>query len=101
VAVAPVAGVDPSPMVPSNVARTLRFYDTFPSLGQRAGVEMDVRVCVSAQGSVSDASVEERESRSFSGTFRAAILSWRYRPLMVNGLPTPFCHRMHISYRAS
>jgi hypothetical protein len=88
-------------MLPPNIARALRIYDTFPSFGSRTGADVDVRVCVSAQGAVSDASVDDRQSGAFSDTLRAAILSWRYRPLMVNGLPTPFCHLMHISYRTS
>jgi hypothetical protein len=90
------ASVDPA------VARALRVYDAFPSLadqGVRARPDLDVKVCVSSQGSVSDAVIVGGRSDRSAETLRSAILGWRYRPFTVDGTPTPFCHLMRISYR--
>jgi len=46
----------------------------------------------------SDAVIAEGGMAAFDHTLRAAIRSWRYRPLVVNGAPTPFCHFMKIKY---
>lgn len=87
-----------------NAARALRVYDVFPAMPDRPGLARVerarmVEVCVSDRGSVSDAVIAERANDAFERTLRAAILTWRYRPLTVDGRPTPFCHLLHVSYR--
>jgi hypothetical protein len=89
------------PLVEPEVARALRIQDTFPSLIERSPMrrpDLDIEVCVSAEGAVSDAVIRGAPDRS-TETLRAAILKWQYRALTVNGAPTPFCHLMRISYR--
>jgi protein TonB len=86
-------------------ARALRVYDVFPTmpLARRGLASAErartVEVCVSDRGAVSDAVIDGRSNDTFDRTLRAAILTWRYRPLTVNGRPTPFCHLMRVSYR--
>lgn len=88
-------------------ARALRVYDVFPSMPsprrELASVEQarTVEVCVSDRGAVSDAVIDGRRQDAFDRTLRAAILTWRYRPLTVNGRATPFCHLMRVSYRVN
>jgi hypothetical protein len=103
-ATAPTPTLDPSmgPLVPSETARALRLYDSFPNIVVRAGyarADVEVRICVSEVGAVREAWIGP-PSDLFSETLRAAILRWRYRPFTVNGHPTPFCHLIRISYRA-
>jgi hypothetical protein len=92
----------PAPTVEPEVARALRVYDSFPTLPDRAlrgRPDLDVQVCVSTQGSVSDAVVVRGPVDSATETVRTAILGWRYRPYTLHGAPAPFCHLMRISYR--
>jgi TonB family protein len=90
-----------APHVAADTARALRVYDTFPKLLEQARVaqaEVIVEVCVSDHGRVNDAVIARGGSSAIDATLRAAIRSWRYRPLLVNGAPTPFCHFMRITY---
>jgi hypothetical protein len=90
-----------APVIAPEAARALRVYDTFPMLLAQASLsraEFLVEVCVSDHGQVSDAVIAEGTLRSSESTLRTAIRSWRYRPLVVNGAPTPFCHFMRIKY---
>ena len=104
-AVAPVAAAPVTPtraaVIAPETARALRVYDTYPMLLAQASLsraEFVVEVCVSDHGQVSDAVIAEGPLRSSESTLRTAIRSWRYRPLVVNGAPTPFCHFMRIKY---
>jgi TonB family protein len=90
-----------APVIAPETARALRVYDTFPMVlaqARLAHAQMLVEVCVSDHGRVSDAVISESSVRSMDSTLRTAIRSWRYRPLVVNGAPIPFCHRMRIHY---
>jgi TonB family protein len=90
-----------APVVTPDVAQALRVYDTYPMLLAQASLtraEILVEVCVSDHGRVSDAVIAEGGMAAFDHTLRTAIRSWRYRPLLVNGAPTPFCHFMRIKY---
>jgi TonB family protein len=90
-----------APVIAPDTARALRVYDTFPMLLARAALaraEVLVEVCVSDHGQVSDAVIAQGGMEAIDNTLRTAIRSWRYRPLLVNGAPTPFCHFMRIKY---
>jgi TonB family protein len=90
-----------APVIAPETARALRVYDTYPMLLAQASLsraEVVVEVCVSDHGQVSDAVIAESSTRGIDNTLRTAIRSWRYRPLVVNGAPTPFCHFMRIKY---
>jgi outer membrane biosynthesis protein TonB len=90
-----------APVIAPDTARALRVYDTYPMLLAKASLtraEILVEVCVSDHGQVSDAVIAEGGMAAIDHTLRTAIRSWRYRPLVVNGAATPFCHFMRIKY---
>jgi hypothetical protein len=90
-----------APVITPDTARALREYEIYPRLLAQASLthaEILVEVCVSDHGQVSDAVITEGGMAAIDHTLRAAIRSWRYRPLLVNGAPTPFCHFMRIKY---
>lgn len=91
----------PVPHIGADTARALRVYDTFPKVLEQARLahaEVVVQVCVSDHGLVDDAVIARGGTRAIDDTLRAAIRSWRYRPLLVNGAATPFCHFLRITY---
>jgi hypothetical protein len=98
------APLPPAPVhVSSGVARALRIYDQFPSLpeplrnpGARYALLVDV--CVSDQGVVSDVTIAQRGAAQLADVLRAAVRTWRYHPLLVNGDARPFCHVLRVDY---
>jgi hypothetical protein len=98
------APVAPPPSVSPAVAQALRVSDDFPSLPDetvRSRPDLDVQVCVSAEGSVSEAVILSGPTDPAAARLRAAILAWRYRPYTPGGRPAPFCHLLRISYRTN
>jgi hypothetical protein len=92
--------------IPPAIAKGLREYDAFPSLpAPMRLLEPEhivvVDVCVSEQGYVDDVSITEGAAELLDGPLRAAIRTWRYRPLLVSGTPTRFCHVVRIDYRVN
>jgi protein TonB len=51
-----------------------------------------MRVCVSAQGTVTGVQLMKGATPAIDGQFPSVIGRWRYRPLLVDGVPTPFCY---------
>lgn len=51
-----------------------------------------LRICVSAQGSVSGVQLMKGASPAIDSQFPSVIGRWRYRPLLADGQPTPFCY---------
>ncbi|HWA73750.1 MAG TPA: hypothetical protein VG937_15500 [Polyangiaceae bacterium] len=51
-----------------------------------------MRVCVSAQGTVTGVQLMKGASPAIDGQFPSVIGRWRYRPLLIDGVPTPFCY---------
>jgi hypothetical protein len=90
--------------VSPEVARALRVYDSFPTItGDPAARHQQValEVCVSERGLVSRATVGASAMNAFQERVRAAVLTWRYRPLLLDGRPTPFCHLLRVIYERS
>jgi hypothetical protein len=92
------------------VARALRAYDTYPSMSDAipdrpfrqptsiaSSTAATLDICVSAGGAVTAVSVSG-PNEAFNRRLRPAVLTWRYRPLLVAGAPAPFCHVMKIAY---
>jgi hypothetical protein len=110
--VAPPAGPPSLPRatyVAATVARALRAYDTYPSMGDAildrlrrttsvaGSTAALLDICVSPDGAVRDVSITG-PSDAFNRRLRAAVLTWRYRPLLVGGAAAPFCHLMKVDY---
>ena len=51
-----------------------------------------LRLCVSAEGSVTSVQVLKGAGAALDGQFPSVMGRWRYRPLMVDGVATPFCY---------
>lgn len=51
-----------------------------------------LKVCVSAQGSVTGVQLMKSASPAIDSQFPSVIGRWRYRPLVADGAPTPFCY---------
>jgi hypothetical protein len=92
------------------VARALRAYDTYPSMSDAIpdrpfrqptsiapSTAATLDICVSSSGAVTGVSVSG-PNEAFNRRLRPAVLTWRYRPLLVAGAPAPFCHLMKIAY---
>ena len=74
-----------------------------PPALERSGVSLYaiVRVCVSAQGAVTDVRVLKGAGPAIDPQIPSVLGRWRYRPFTLNGQPTPFCYplRYEISAR--
>jgi len=51
-----------------------------------------LRLCVSAEGGVTSVQVLKGAGAALDGQFPSVMGRWRYRPLSVDGVPTPFCY---------
>jgi protein TonB len=51
-----------------------------------------LRICVSAQGAVTGVQLMKGASPAIDAQFPRVIGRWRYRPLLADGQPTPFCY---------
>jgi protein TonB len=51
-----------------------------------------LRICVSAQGSVTGVQLMKGASPAIDAQFPRVIGRWRYRPLLADGQATPFCY---------
>ena len=91
--------------VSMDYAAYLRVYDTFPSLPESfwpGGVRtltMLVEVCVDNEGSVSDVVFRKSAGPDTDAYLRPAIFAWRYRPRVIRGFSTAFCHPILIEYK--
>jgi hypothetical protein len=87
------------------VAQGLRLEDSFPNLPEALRMPgarhvVMAEVCVARTGAVASARIAgEAASRPLGEALRHAILGWRYRPFLVDGAPTPFCHLLRIAYQ--
>ncbi|HEY0707960.1 MAG TPA: hypothetical protein VGG33_14245 [Polyangia bacterium] len=89
--------------VPAEVASYLRKQDSFPSLPaslRRPGAHYlaSMEICVAQDGRVSDVGFDRNSPRDLGVALGAAVRGWRYRPLVVDGRASPFCHRLTVSY---
>ena len=90
-------------MLSNEAATALRLQEEFPSLPEHVRARqrylaVDLDVCVSTQG---DARAERFRSPVDPEVRRVvgkAIASWRYRPLVSEGVARAFCHRLSLQY---
>jgi hypothetical protein len=89
--------------LPAEVASYLRAQDEFPSLPSSlrhrgAHYQAKLEICVAADGRVTDVGFRSEPAPALDSVLQAAVRGWRYRPFLVDGVATPFCHRMIVSY---
>lgn len=51
-----------------------------------------LKVCVSTQGTVTSVQLMKSATAAIDGQFPSVIGRWRYRPLVADGVATPFCY---------
>lgn len=51
-----------------------------------------LKVCVSTQGTVTSVQLMKSATPAIDGQFPSVIGRWRYRPLVADGVATPFCY---------
>ena len=87
------------------MAAGLRVYDNFPRMPdplRSPGVQYVVLadVCVSERGVVDRVRVSAPAgAAALEHALTDAIRTWRYRPLMTSGGPSPFCHQVNMRYQ--
>lgn len=59
-----------------------------------------LRLCVSAEGGVTSVQVLKGAGAALDGQFPSVMGRWRYRPLLVDGVPTPFCYLLRYEVSA-
>jgi TonB family protein len=64
-----------------------------PSLA-RAEMKLSavVKICVSAQGKVADVKLLKSADAAVDPQIPAVLSRWRFRPLLSDGRPVPFCY---------
>jgi TonB family protein len=93
------------PYLAAGVAAGLRIYDSFPRMPdplRGPGVQYVVLadVCVSDRGVVDRVRVSAPAgAAALEHALTDAIRTWRYRPLMTSGGPSPFCHQVNMRYQ--
>jgi TonB family protein len=93
----------PSPTLPASEASYLRIHETYPHLPAAMLIQGRmysefVELCVDTGGRVASVNITRGTTPELDELARAAILTWRYRPYLVAGAPSPFCHRMIIHF---
>jgi hypothetical protein len=97
------AAVVPTALIAPEEARALRVYDVFPSLPEHPDLTgtdyaVQLEICVTTGGLVGGIKMNGGIPPAMEAGLRHAILTWRYRPRLVDGMAVPFCHRMLVSY---
>jgi len=75
---------------------------TLPPPLQRTGMKFSavVRVCVSAQGTVSEVKLLRGADPAIDSQIPTVLGRWRYRPYMIDGHPVPFCYTIRYDVSA-
>lgn len=75
---------------------------TVPSTLARSGMEFSalLRVCVSAEGRVTGVYIQKSAGPAIDPQFPQVIGRWRFRPLLADGRPTPFCYPLRYEVSA-
>ena len=70
-----------------------RYRVQLPPALERAGVSLFaiVRLCANNQGAVTEVRVLKGAGPAIDPQIPTVLRRWRYRPLLLNGRPTPFC----------
>ena len=66
----------------------------FPPMLRTAGAKFQVKakVCVSTAGTVDTVLIMKHAHPSLDSNVVGAVKAWRFRPLLANGTPVPFCY---------
>jgi TonB family protein len=92
----------PSPAAPERQAAYRRIHEVYPtaprSLAPGQALVNRFEVCVATEGKVISARVTRSScDADFDATTARLIATWRYSPLIDNGVAVPFCHPIAIA----
>jgi TonB family protein len=82
------------------VAQSLNILPSWPEqlIGKDLKQRATIGICVRTDGTVEDAmTVKATGDVNFDFALVQAVRSWRYRPLHINAVATPFCHLLELS----
>jgi protein TonB len=73
-----------------------------PGVLSRAGATYLVmaKICVGVSGAVDTVTLMKRAEPTLDNNVIAAVKAWRFRPLMANGTPAPFCYFGRFDFKA-
>jgi len=73
----------------------------FPAVLRKAGALYVVaaKICVSRGGDVDGVTLQQRADPLLDDNVVQAVKRWRYRPLMADGMPVPFCYFGRFEFR--
>jgi TonB family protein len=91
------------PILGHDEATALRERDIFPRLPESVWGDwrpyiVALEVCVGEDGRVAEAVLRSSASARLDPIVLEAVKTWRYRPRLRGGKPTPFCHGVVIKY---
>lgn len=91
------------PFISGLEATALRMRDFFPRLpeslwSRRGPYVVTLDVCVSERGFVDHVTLRSSAAPTLDAMVLAAVTTWRYRPRLVAGVRSPFCHGVTIKY---
>lgn len=78
-----------------------RYRVPIPEQLNRPGVRMFalVKICVSKDGNVVDVKLVKSMDPTVDPALRATAMSWKYRPLLVDDHPVPFCYNLRYDHQ--
>ncbi|MES1165577.1 MAG: energy transducer TonB, partial [Verrucomicrobiota bacterium] len=73
----------------------------FPPSLRRPGAlyVVTAKICVTRGGDVDSVSLMQRADALLDDNVVRAVKAWRYRPLMADGIPVPFCYFGRFEFR--
>jgi hypothetical protein len=96
------APVPATTYIPASVAQSLRLDDPYPDLPddlrEARPLTAVAEICVSDRGAVHRITIDPACPPRLAQLLTGSIRTWRYRPLLVQSQPRPFCHAMQITY---
>ena len=96
-----VAGGIAATQLLTNPATDPRYRPQIPEQFSRPGVKLFalIKICVSKEGNVSSAKIVKSMDPAIDPLLTAKILTWRYRPITIDGNAVPFCYSLRYDHQ--
>jgi outer membrane biosynthesis protein TonB len=59
---------------------------------------LQVQACISAEGRVENVTLQRGAAPELDAQVLGDVRTWRYRPRIIEGKPSPFCYKVRVSY---
>ncbi len=102
-AASPRRSLTGAPYVSTEEATYLRTFEDIPGIPDQLKVPnstylVALEVCVSQDGHVDEVAVRERAAPALDQLLVMKAMTWRYRPRLIGGIASAFCHTMRLRY---